>query len=265
MGSVEYQGNTYLIGGDLRLGDTVDDMQELTIMLNNPEKFPFLHGLASSDSYRLGARRRHAIEFERRGFVAPDEIDEQGCITERIDSYVDRSDYFVSLNPEDGSVAAVIRQIRANGKGFESFQFFEKTETKHLIGQFQEKFDPLKCVEISALAKEPGTPKIATYHLYRDMLRHSRSEGHELWMMTINTEAFYLLKGLFGDALQPAGGVSVMPDYNSTQVVPTVLYPEEAFDVFSASEIADDQGVMDFYEATLNFFKDLESPVGHIR
>lgn len=264
-GLVEHDGSIYLIGKDLRLGDTVDDMDELTIMLNNPEKFPFLHGLAESEEYKLEARRRHAIEFERRGFVDPRDIDSNGCLSERVDPYVSRSDYFISLSPEDGSVAATTRQIRANGRGFASFQFFEKAENSELIQRFDGKYDPKKCVEISALAKEPGAPKIATYHLYRDMLRHSKSQGHELWMMTINTQAFYLLKGLFGDALEPAGGVSVMPDYQSTQVVPTVLYPASAFDIFSSSNTSEDEGVMEFYEATLSFFKNLDSTVQRIR
>jgi hypothetical protein len=183
--------------------------------------------LVETDPHLKQAQYLHAAIYIERGYITEDELGPDRRMHLRADPYQAHAQYFVVTNEsQNGAVVATARQINAvEARGHASFPTVEKLKLYQSIRDAIEKVDPAHCVEISALAKAHGASSSAVLMLYRTMWQYSLTQGHRLWLMSVDSAAYARLKFLFGDALVRIGDNTI---YMGSEVVPAMLEVERS-------------------------------------
>lgn len=243
---------------------STDYFFDLLYDLENYRNLPYESGIAKNAPDVASARQLHAQVYQARGFVGEDDIDENGYLSAQKDPYTSRSRYFLvqrypEADEEESSTKQSIipvasgRHIEAANNSFSSFQFFEKTGLDPAGMDALENIEPQQCVEVSALVKKPGEKPISVLYLYREMLDHSHRAGYKLWLIVVNVDFYEKLQLLFGDTVQPVGSPTPLAHLNMT-VMPAVLYPESALEMFHSSQRKEDEIDQRYADAIHNFF-----------
>jgi hypothetical protein len=173
------------------------------------------------------AQQLHASVYLSRGFINPEDINEDGRIHHGADVHQAHSYYFVvALEGKKGTqIIATIRQIEATTqKGMASFPILEKVVVHEWVEKELKGVSPSTVVEISGLAKRRGASSAAVLLLYREMWYRSLRDGHSLWLMACDTRLYERLVVLFEGAIFQIGDLA---KYQGGDVIPALCRPFE--------------------------------------
>ena len=164
------------------------------------------------------AKQLHAEVYLGRNFVMERDV-HKGVITVRADPYQDHADYFGVIDKESDTVVAIARQIHHNAE-------FPLPIFKHLdLKKDYTQVEPSEIVEISAFAKRRGVDSRALLLLFHEMFSHSRSKGHQYWLMAVDKKVYARMKTLFGPVLRRIGPETF---YMGSDVIPAEVDMGEA-------------------------------------
>lgn len=149
--------------------------------------------------YLNEARRLHAGIYLAHDFVVKTDITAAGYLTKKADPHSEHAEYFVAIDTKSDEVVALVRQIHQ--RSGHTLPVFHHRLTKANYAHVHK--DDI--VEISAFAKKPGTDSRVTLLLFREMLQHSRRQGHQYWVFACDSKVYRSLKTLFGKLLQKTG------------------------------------------------------------
>ena len=194
----------------------------------NRQKLRYVARIAKNHCEVLAARRLHAKEFIRRGFLTEDDIDDTGCIRASRDEYHRHSIYYVVENASNQQIVGASRQILGTPeKGYFSFQVMKHVDLFPKALATVKSRQLTEICELSGVVKERGQPTIVPLLLYRTMWHQSLLMGHELWLMLINDKAYQPIQKLFGRMLIRVGPPLM---YWSTRVYPCTVRTSQALD-----------------------------------
>lgn len=150
------------------------------------------------------AQRLQGLRYFSEGYVCEGDIKPSGVLNDAIDPYKDRSTYFtVSDEITPTKPLVVARQINCDTDG--SFPVLDHMDLFPGACAKIKRLDASQCVEISGLAKVPGTPQTMVLLLYRAMWHHSLAQGHDKWIMASDRRLTRNLREMFGGALEVIG------------------------------------------------------------
>ncbi len=189
-----------------------------------------------NDKHKYHARKLHTSVYLARGYLTQNDLDAQGNVLVTADPYLHRSLYF-SARPQDENnskikaYAAARFILAAEDTGFNSFQTIEHISIYPKELKALNRYDPLRCVEVSGLVKHRNTSTFVVMVLYRAMWQYSIKNHHQAWIMSCDKKLFEKLQFLFGDALHRIGDDAY---FKGHVVVPLVLDIERSLPVLLA-------------------------------
>jgi len=173
------------------------------------------------------AQKLHASVYLSKGFIDPNDLDENDRLHTIADPHQSHSHYFVITLDVAGleTVVATARQIEAkDSKGMSSFPIVEKAKIFNRAVAEISSQNPYACIEVSGLAKRRGVSQAAILLLYREMWYRSLRDGHTLWLMACDVKLYEKLIVLFEGAIKKIGDKT---SYQGGDVIPAMARPQE--------------------------------------
>lgn len=177
------------------------------------------------------AKVLHANVYFSKGYVKPDEINEEGILHAEGDPYQKFAHYFVVRRVDTQKVVALGRLIYAppdtvlaDFQMLTHMALFEEEKPRIL------RHGVKHALEVSAVVKAPGESSLAVLLLYREMWRFSLQNKCQVWLMACNSNLFTSLKTLFGSALHQVGP---RQPFRNHQFVPAMVELEPAYKILS--------------------------------
>ncbi len=176
-----------------------------------------------SRHHLMAAKQLHVDVYLDRGFIRPHDIGFEGTLTLDADPHQAHSKYFVvrPAGEQKEGILAAARQIQLDpSRGLHSYPILQHASIWDSGRDLIARYDPARCVEISALVKRRGATSWAPLLLYRSMWQHSVKHRHQLWMMACDVRLFPRLRQLFGEAIIQIGDQT---PYYGGDVIPAAL------------------------------------------
>lgn len=162
--------------------------------------------LVDETSLLQGAQQLHAAVYLAKGYVRPEEINENGILHVEGDPYQEHAYYFTVKNKQTNQLAASARLIYAPANStLADFQTLTHLKLFDEARSILAKYKADDCLEVSALVRVQNENSLAVLMLYREMWQFTLKQGHRLWLMSCNANLYTRLRFLFGNALQPIG------------------------------------------------------------
>ncbi|MBL8159105.1 hypothetical protein JNJ66_01475 [Candidatus Saccharibacteria bacterium] len=177
----------------------------------------------------LECGRLVAERYLRKGFIGPDDIDDDGRISRDADPDRDNSHYFFHVDEATGEIVATTRQIYIpEGAEPAEWQFplerdFDLMPDAQSLIEAIKVAEPRAVVEISGLAKKNGQNFAAVLSLYRESWQFSRYAGHKVCVMRSERGLTENLQAMFGEGIIRAGE---RKRYEGGVSDPMLLFPD---------------------------------------
>ncbi len=209
-------------------------------------------------------RRLVARRYVEVGYVAEGDLDENGHLSSAVDPYVHDSEYFWTEDGYDDANDGINATIRIIHPRVYEPDFPLPIEKSFVLYAAQEQIlrrarreYPTTIVEISALAKEKGVDRFATFDMYRTIWQYAKRTKIEVCAISADSHLHVMLKDLFGAAIVEAGEPA---DMMGSLTVPSLLYPNECASamaqIYKAKVAAGDQEAAKGYRELINYLRD---------
>lgn len=174
--------------------------------------------IVDTGDVELSVRRLHAKQFLKLGFIAKDQLNDQGVMNAQTDLHHNESTYFCVKDTQNNVVAGA-RFIMSNSSVLD-LQAIKNTKLTDNEKTYIGGLNSSEVAELSGLAKEDGVSQLAVLKIYKTMWLFSDQHKIRYWIMTVNEGFEGRLTKLFGKSMKKLGSQEI---YMNTKVQPYII------------------------------------------